>query len=143
MSSQYYLGLPIEEKSRYLAKLKCDNVTLPDPFNKNLRQTFFSTDLSDLPEVSQVNIFEYLVEKECVYTREAFKAYRSLDAYNYFHSGKVKMILTHGWKYLCHLRGNRGGSDAFKELLRLDHCEEVRRNPEWILHLHGRQWRGV
>lgn len=39
----------------------------------------FSTDLS---EVSQAHNFEYLVEKECVYTREAFKAYRTLDAYN-------------------------------------------------------------
>lgn len=42
----------------------------------------FSTDLSDLPEVSQAYNFEYLVEKECVYTREALKAYRTLDAYN-------------------------------------------------------------
>ncbi|XP_035234666.1 uncharacterized protein LOC118206288 [Anguilla anguilla] len=95
MSSQYYLGLPVAEKNRYLAKLKCNTVTLPDPFNKMLRQECFSTDLSDLPEVSQVHIFEYLVERECVYTREAFKAYRSLDAYNYFNSGKVKSILTH------------------------------------------------
>ncbi len=97
MSSQYFFALPVEEKKRYFAKLKCDkvNVSLPDPFNKLLRQEFFSTDLSDLPEVSQVHIFEYLVEKECVYTREAFKAYRSLDAYNYFNSGKVKNILTY------------------------------------------------
>ncbi len=97
MSSQYFFALPVEEKNRYFAKLKCDevNVSLPDPFNKLLRQESFSTDLSDLPEVSQVHIFEYLVEKECVYTREAFKAYRSLDAYNYFNSGKVKNILTY------------------------------------------------
>ncbi len=59
-----------------------------------LRQYIFSIDLSDLT-VSQVHIFEYLVEKECVYTREAFKAYHSLDVYNYFHSGKVKSILTY------------------------------------------------
>ncbi|XP_016105082.1 uncharacterized protein [Sinocyclocheilus grahami] len=95
MSSHYYFGLPVEEKNCYLTKLKCDKVTLPDPFNKMLRQECFSTDLSDLPEVSQVHIFEYLVEKECVYTSEAFKAYHSLDAYNYFHSGKVKRILTY------------------------------------------------
>ncbi len=68
MSSQYFFELSVEEKKRYFAKLKCDevNVSLPDPFNKLLRQYFFSTDLSDLPEVSQVHIFEYLVEKECV-----------------------------------------------------------------------------
>ncbi len=91
MSSQYFFELPVEEKKRYFAKLKCDevNVSLPDPFNKLLRQEFFSTDLSDLPEVSQVHIFEYLVKKECVWRS------RHIAACNYFNSGKVKNILTY------------------------------------------------
>jgi len=105
MSSQYYIRLPVVEKSRYLEKLNCFNVTLPDPFNKMLRQECFSTDLSDLPEISQVHIFEYLVERECVYSREAFKAYRSLDSYNYFHSGKVKSILTFKNGNICVVYG--------------------------------------
>ncbi len=60
MSSQYFFALPVEEKKRYFAKLKCDEVivSLPDPFNKLLRQEFFSTDLSDLPLRSSLPHFE-------------------------------------------------------------------------------------
>lgn len=112
MSSQYYLNLPTVERQRYLQKL-C--FSLPDPFNGTLRRQYFSTDLSDLPDVSQMNIFEYLVERECFYTREAFKAYRSLDAYNYYYSGKVRAILTYKAGETCVVYGEVQSSQRLEK----------------------------
>lgn len=49
----------------------------------------FSEDFTFLPHISYPNVYHYLVETECVYTREAVRAYKSHDTYNYFFSGKV------------------------------------------------------
>lgn len=78
---------------------------MPDPFDRAVRRRYFTTDLSNVPELSQVNIYQYLVEAECAYTREAFKAYRSLDAYNYFHSGKVRCLLAYKKADKCAVYG--------------------------------------
>ncbi|XP_049328653.1 C-type lectin domain family 17, member A-like [Astyanax mexicanus] len=44
-------------------------------------------------EVTYPDVYHYLAETECVYTREAVKAYRTLDAYNYLLSGKLCFLI--------------------------------------------------
>lgn len=76
-----------------MEKLKVStDVNLPDPLNKIERGRLFREDCKLLPTVTYPDVYHYLVDTACVYSREAVKAYRSLDAYNYFLSGKVGKI---------------------------------------------------
>ena len=122
ISRQFYLGLPVEEKKCYVAKLKCDKVRPVRQNDENFfflyRPVWFTGGWSD----THICV---LVESKCVYTSEAFKAYRSLDAYNYFHSGKVKSILT--YKKIIIPVSFRGKSRQVK----------FRHIPKRALHLHG------
>ena len=49
--------------------------------------------VSKWPDVEFGQIYCYLVDSPGQFTRETLKAYRSLDAYNYFHSGWVQTVL--------------------------------------------------
>lgn len=55
---------------------------LADRLHKTLRQYIFSQSLSCLPQVTYPDVYHYLVENE--YTREAVKAFHTLDVYNIF-----------------------------------------------------------
>ena len=44
------------------------------------------------PSVEYVGIYNYLIESKGHYTNESLKAYKSLEAYNYFASGHVRKI---------------------------------------------------
>lgn len=71
-----------------------------------------SQSYTDLADTTQLYIFEYLVEKECVYTFEAFHAYRSLDAYYHFLSGKVSNWVHHKMDNICIVYCEIGASQA-------------------------------
>ncbi len=60
-------------------------------------------------------MYHYLVETECVYTREAVKAYRSLDAYNYFVSGKVGSICSYNVDDVYLVFGEVGASQMLSK----------------------------
>ncbi len=60
-------------------------------------------------------MYHYLVETECVYTREAVKANRSLDAYNYFASGKVGRICPYNVDDVCLVFGEVGASQTLSK----------------------------
>ena len=55
-------------------------------------QSEASIDWQLWPDIEYPDIFNYLIESPSVYTCESLKAYRSLDAYNYFVSGWVESV---------------------------------------------------
>ena len=60
--------------------------TLPDPYSL----CDWSNDIGKLPEISWRDVTEYLIDTPSVYTKEALKAYKSLEAYDYFVCGHVQ-----------------------------------------------------
>lgn len=95
MTSRYYQNLPRQEQIRYEQKLIVDRCMLPDPLNEVVREATFSPDFSALPQLTYPDLYHYLVDTVCVYSREAVKAYRSLDAFNYFISGKLRKLCSY------------------------------------------------
>lgn len=85
---KYQDFLNVEDRKKYNEKLK---ITLGiDPYNVNSK--FFS-DLMDLwPEVEFPDIVTYLLFSKSPYTKEQLKAYKSLEAYQYFVDGFVSCI---------------------------------------------------
>ena len=63
---------------------------MADPYLK--WQSGFSIAWQLWPDVEYPNISNYLIESPSVYTGESLKAYKSLDAFNYFISGWVEIV---------------------------------------------------
>ncbi|XP_051996015.1 uncharacterized protein LOC127653381 [Xyrauchen texanus] len=59
-----------------------------------MKMSEFSVELEDLPTVEAVDITNYLVLQTSYYTRQQMKAYKSLEAYNFFVSGWVHNLGT-------------------------------------------------
>lgn len=96
MSSEYFDKLDVISKRRYCEKLTVNGSTLPDPLDTTIKQYVFSNSNSKKwPTITFGDIYLYLVERECSYTRERFKNFKSLDSYNYVLSGKVRNLLMH------------------------------------------------
>ncbi len=85
MESEYSKALVEPARSRYYQNL--EKHIGYDPYT--LRKSDFSYLLSDLPGVEAVDITNYLVLQTSYYTASQMKAYKSLEAYNYFVCGWV------------------------------------------------------
>ena len=86
--SEYVRGLDERTRSRYLQKVKlCDG---NDPFC--LLKRDLSSHLSKYPAVEFPDICNYLVLQTSFYTAKEMKAWKSLEAYNFFVCGWVKEI---------------------------------------------------
>lgn len=94
MSSDYMKGLDDAARERYKQKLQWRGQELPDPLDREVVQFSFSTGAKNLPPVTAADIFMYLVEGVCFYTKEQFKCYKISDAYNVFVSGKVRQLVS-------------------------------------------------
>ena len=80
--SDYVLGLEACDRKHYAAKLTlADGTVLPDPF---LLEQGWTDDISNLPNLSWRDVTQYLIDSPSEFTNEAMKAYKSLEAYNYF-----------------------------------------------------------
>lgn len=86
--SGYYIQLQAENPEvaeRYKQKLcSINNV---DPFA--LDDSKFSTNPSDFPPVTNMDIVAYLVLTTSYYTQQQMKAFKSLNAFKYFDAGFV------------------------------------------------------
>ena len=83
--SEYCVKLDDSVKRRYLEKIAdvaVDPVTIPD-------QQF---DTECLPPIEAMDLLSYLVLETSFYTKEQFKAYKSLEAYNFVVSGFLTSI---------------------------------------------------
>jgi len=77
-------------KKHYLGKLKKGGFPLEDPFAIEDEQ--WSEDLTKWPEVEHGDIHNYLIETKGIYTQEKLKAYKFLDAFNYYINGYVRTV---------------------------------------------------
>lgn len=74
---------------RYKEKISLIGV---DPYQ--IDPIALSKDPSLLPAVTYPDIYNYLVHTVSAYTSQELKAFKSLESYNYFISGKVGSLLT-------------------------------------------------
>ncbi|KAH7965428.1 hypothetical protein HPB49_007598 [Dermacentor silvarum] len=65
---------------------------LHDPLDADVVRFSFSSGCKNIPPVSAADIFVYLVEGVCFYTKVQFKNFKLSDAYNSFVNGKVKRV---------------------------------------------------
>ena len=52
----------------------------------------FSLDMTKWPPIEYADLFNYFINTPGIYTKEALKAYKSLDGYDYFISGHVHEV---------------------------------------------------
>ena len=83
-ASTCYNELLPGEKERYDKKLQClyGPRTYCDPFG--ISDQHWVDDVSKWPPVDYPSIYTYLIETPGGYTRERLRAFKSLDAYNYY-----------------------------------------------------------
>ena len=89
MSSYFNLLDYIAQKC-YLTKLNIDGCTLQDLYA--IEESLWLQDMSKWPDLQFGDIYTSLVDTEGCYTKEKLKAFKSLEAYNYFYNGYVRTV---------------------------------------------------
>ena len=82
-----------QDSERYSEKLTFKGKRLQDPYYE-VAADKWQTDLGALPQITFPDIFCYCVLKTGLYTNQQIKAYRSLEAHNYFENGFVQELHT-------------------------------------------------
>ena len=99
------LSMTDENRKLYLNRLVLNSGEhLPDPYSVDQLGWFDSTD--KWPPLQFADIYHYVIHTPSEFTHESLKAFRSLEAYNYFVSGHVQKCFYHkveGSKY-CYIR---------------------------------------
>ena len=90
MSSDYFSTLDYSTRTRYLEKLNIDGETLPDPYG--ITDDQWLDDVSKWPTLEFGDVYTYLIDSVGNFTKEKLKAYKSLEAYNYFYNGYVRTV---------------------------------------------------
>ena len=76
---------------RYTDKLKISGVTLPNPYS--IDQGLWTEDvLTSWPTLEFGDLYSCLVDSKGMFTQESLRAYKSLEAYNYFFNGYVRTV---------------------------------------------------
>ena len=86
----YYESLDGVAKRRYLSKLQLLGL---DESNDPYISRDFVDDISLWPPIEYGHIFCYFIERPGVYTKEELLQWKSLEAYNFFVSGRVRTVL--------------------------------------------------
>ena len=90
----YFNGLSTTDKEHYVKKLTLNNGTiLPDPYEVTNEKLL--SDVTLLPDIAFADISFYLIETPSEFTRDKIRAYKSLEAYNFFVSGHVQDVFIH------------------------------------------------
>ena len=76
--SDYADKLPAEARKRYIEKFVSSDKVLPDPY---LLHCEWSNDPVNWPDLTFGDIYNYLIDRQSVYTKESLKAFKSLEAY--------------------------------------------------------------
>ena len=84
---KYFSLLDFTARKRYLEKLKIDSHELDDPFGIDGDQ--WSEDLTQWSDLGFRDLYTYVIDSQGIYTNGKLKAYKSLNAYNYYHNGYV------------------------------------------------------
>lgn len=87
--SEYFKSLDTENQIQYQKKLKLsDGTQLPDPLSLN----DWKSDVRLLPDIGWGDLNNYLINTPSVFTQQSLKAYKSLEAYNFFVCGHVQDV---------------------------------------------------
>ena len=89
----YFSSLDYNSQRRYAEKLNIDGERLPDPYR--IDQDQWSEDVSNWPNLEFGDLYTYLIDSVGQFTKETLKAYKSLEAYNYFYNGYVQTVLNY------------------------------------------------
>lgn len=118
--SEYYSALAGPTKTRYREKVKICGF---DPYT--LKKSDCSEDMAEYPAITYPDIVNYLVIQTSWKTGSEMKAWKSMDAYNFFVSGWVHNILTKAVQ----------GTDKVVVTARVNHSQRARETPlkAWIL----------
>jgi len=90
MESKYQSELNFEAKKRHKEKLKLKFEELSDPYC--LSEENWIDDVTKWPDVQYGDIYNYLIDSKGCFTKESLKVYKSLEAYNDFASGHVRIV---------------------------------------------------
>ena len=90
MSSSYFESLDYGSAKRYAEKLKMREIEIPDLYC--IADNLWVDNPAKWPNVEFGNIYIYLIDTKGMFTRESLKAYKSLEAYNYFYNGYVQTV---------------------------------------------------
>ncbi|KAG0422157.1 hypothetical protein HPB47_001998 [Ixodes persulcatus] len=66
--------------------------SFPDPLDNDLRRFTFLGCTRLWPSVTAADIYLYLVEGTCYYTKEEFRSFKMSEGYNFFINGKVQDV---------------------------------------------------
>ena len=100
MESSYLSSLDYLARRRYLLKLQIDGEVFPDPYCIDEKE--WVNDVTTSPDLQFGDIYTYLIDTKGTYTQETLKAYKSLEAYNYFYNGYVQTVLSYELnRYTC------------------------------------------
>ena len=92
--SDYFKSLNVDDKKAYKTKLTLKSgETLPDPCT--LKDDDWQNERELMPDFQMADLQIYLLNTPSPYTHEAIKAYKSLEAYNFFHCGHVHDVYLH------------------------------------------------
>ena len=112
--SEYYVGVTGSAKGRYREKVFTCGF---DPYV--LKKSECSEDLADYQSVEYPVIVNYLVLQTSWITGQQMKAYKSMDAHNFFVSGWVNTIFTKP----------AAGTDKVVVTARVNHSQRARDTP--------------
>ena len=88
--SKYFVSLDPVSKERYRQKLEI--LRLDEKCDSYL-DAGYAEDMTLWPPVEFRHIFCYFIERPGVYTKQQLFQWKSLDAYNYFLSGQVRLVM--------------------------------------------------
>lgn len=92
LGSEYYESLLEDDQKHYKLKLTLAHGSmLPDPYTLS----DWKDDVTLMPDVSWIDIQNYLINTPSSFTSESLKAYKSLDAYNFFICAHVQDVFIH------------------------------------------------
>ena len=91
--SEYQSMLDYEAKKRYKEKLTLKSKRIPDPYT--MPQEEWVDNVTKWPTVLYGDVYNYLIESKGQYTQQLLRAFKSLEAFNYFLSGHVRTVFCH------------------------------------------------
>ena len=92
-SSEYVNELEKEDKIRYNEKLTLsDGATITDPYGL---LSNWENNVSLLPDIPWVDTYNYFNNTRSAYIHENLKAYKSLEAFNFFVCNHVQDVFLH------------------------------------------------
>ena len=92
-NSEYFRSLSLNDKSWYQKKLTLsDGNTLPHPYSL---PHGWKSDVTLMPDITWPHVYNYLINTPSTFSKESLKAYKSLEAFNFYENGHVQDVYYH------------------------------------------------